>query len=143
MLGAQRSFFDDGLKSGTEYDYSILVVDAAGNVLQTELISATTQGAAGGNHQPAAGKLELTGEVYSQSAIEIFWNTADLDTSATTACQIYLNGRLIGESYGRSLFVDSLAADTAYEFSIAMVDAQGTEVLSNAVVLNTYLVDTP
>ena len=139
MLG----FFDDGLQPGIRYDYSILIVDAAGNVLQTESISATTQGGAEGTNNPAAGSLMLSGEGYSQTAIELFWNSDGVDASGTAAYQIYLDGRLIGESYGRSLFIDTLSAGTAYEFSIGATDKQGIEVLSNVVVLDTCEVDTP
>ena len=142
-LGVQRSYFDDELQPGTRYDYSILVVDAAGNVLQTAQISATTQGDANGADNASENTVELTGDVYSQSALELFWNTDGLDESSTTAVRIYLDGRLIGESYGRSLYIESLSSGTAYEFFVAVTDEQGIERLSNVIVLETYPVDTP
>ncbi len=142
-LGAQRSFFDDGLQPGTRYDYSILVVDAAGNVLQTEQISATTQGGVNETDNSSENTLKLNGEVYSQSAVELFWNTDGLNAGSTTAVQIYLDGRLSGESYGKSLFIDTLSAGTAYEFTVAVTDEQGIETVSNVIVLETNPVDTP
>ena len=98
-----RSFFDDGLAAGTRYNYTVTAIDAAGDVVWQQGVSANTFGAAATTGDSGISNdvsLNLNAKAYSQSAIELFWNDDQLDASSTYQFSVYQNGELV-----RSLMV--------------------------------------
>ncbi len=64
----------------------------------------------------------LWADVYSASAIELFWDRAD---TLGLVYQVSRNGTPIGESSGISFFVDGLVDTSGYDFSVQAVDGAG------------------
>lgn len=142
-IGDGRSYYDDGLNAGTRYNYTVTAVNAAGDEVWTRGVSVTTLGGSANNTVAIAdiASIGLRAETYSQSAIEIFWNTDLLDASQTYSFDVFLNGRLIKTTDGKSYFKEGLTAGTEYQFSVTAVDGNDNIVLSDEIRVKTYEVD--
>ena len=120
-----RSFFDEGLASGTEFTYS--VEPFIGGVSATIALF-TNGGATGGG----AG-LGLNGIVYSSSALEIFWQRID----AAVSYRIERDGQTIDERDGLSLFDTGLSFGTNFTYSVTALSADGSEIAVETIGLTT------
>lgn len=98
-------------------------------------ITVTRMGADGGDGPTAV--TGLNGIAYSASSIEIFWDRAASSDSVVTGYEIYRNGRLVDTLDALSYFDDSLDADTAYQYEVKAVDANGVRGPSAMVSLST------
>jgi len=67
----------------------------------------------------------LTGAVYSRSAVEIFWDPATSADAAITGYEIKRNGRLVATRDGQSYFDDGLRSNVAYTYEVRAIDANG------------------
>ncbi len=67
----------------------------------------------------------LNGQVYSTSALEIFWQAATSADSYVTGYEIRRDGTLVDTRDGTSFFDDNLQADTEYTYEIRAIDAAG------------------
>ena len=120
-----RSFFEDGLESGTEFTYS--VEPLAGGV------SATTSLTTLGGESDALAGLELIGAVYSSSALEIFWQRVE----GAQSYRIERDGQLLDERSGLSFFDAALPAATTSVYVVSALMADGSVVLAETIDLTT------
>ncbi len=138
-VGDGSSFFDDRLQPGTEYRYTVTAIDSAENVLAEASISVTTRGA-GGSSSTAG--LPLTGEVYSQSAIELFWNTDSLG-DGNYQFDIYQEGVLIGQTDGSSFYIENLSSGSDFVYRVVGMNESGQSVMSDEISVATFPADNP
>jgi len=137
--GDGSSFFDDGLEPGTEYQYTVTAIDSSGNVVVEESINVTTRGE---GVSAVASDLPLSGEVYSQSAIELFWNTDSLG-EGIYQFDVFQEGVLIGQTDGRSFFIENLDSDTESVYRVVGTNESGQSVMSEEISLATFPADNP
>ena len=140
--GDGASYFDDGLQPGTEYLYTVTAIDSSGNVVAEESISVTTRGEGGGGVSAGASDLPLTGQVYSQSAIELFWNTDSLG-EGNFQFDVFQEGMLIGQTDGRSFYIENLDSDTESVYRVVGTNESGQSVMSEEISLATFPADNP
>lgn len=136
-----QSYFDDSLDAGTQYIYRVVAFDAEGNEVTSGDISASTLGNSGENMTGSAGSISLTAQAYSQSAIELFWNTSQLDANSTYRFEVHLNGQILGTTDGRSYFTENLNADTDYEFFVTTLNSGGAAVGTESTLIRTFPAD--
>ena len=80
----------------------------------------------------------LAGAVYSQSALEIFWEAASSTDSAVVAYRVLRDGSPVAASLdGLSFFEEGLDAGTQYTYSVSAIDADGNEGPATTVDLTT------
>lgn len=135
-----RSYFDDALQAGTHYTYRVTGINAAGDAVTSERLSATTLGGPV-NPLPGMGGLGLTAQIYSQSAIELFWNKSSPTIDSTNRFEIYLGSERLATTNGRSFFIEGLAPDADYAFAVVALDSSSTPILSESVTLRTFGMD--
>ncbi|NND70511.1 MAG: hypothetical protein HKN43_02925 [Rhodothermales bacterium] len=106
------------LEPGTEYRYSVVaIVDGRRSAART--VRLVTKGATLVVNAP----MNLRGNVYSRTALEIFW---DWDTTSETTYEVSRNGRVIRTALeGLSVFEANLEPGTEYRYSVvAIVDGR-------------------
>jgi hypothetical protein len=137
-----RSYFEESLKEGTRYTYSVTAINSAGDAISTASINVATLGQSGAIADVIS-SFNVTAKVYSQSAIELFWNTDSLDAGRVYRFEVYRDGERVQRTDGRSYFTNALTAGTSYEYSVTAIDSSGSTVLSNAISLQTSAADRP
>jgi len=98
------SLFVDSLADNTLFMFTVTALDINGNETVNESIELTT---AGGNNAVAVVE-NLRGEVYSSSALEIFWGVSNSPTDITFS--VRRDGELVDTTDGRSFFDEGLSA---------------------------------
>lgn len=68
---------------------------------------------------------DLAGQVYSSSAVEIFWQPAVSETSYITGYEIKRDGELVNTTDGLSFFEEGLNAGVEYTYNVRAIDANG------------------
>jgi len=68
---------------------------------------------------------ELTGAVYSKTALEIFWEPAVSENATIVNYEIKRNGELVETRDGRSYYEKGLEPDTEYTYEVRAVDSNG------------------
>lgn len=79
----------------------------------------------------------LAGQVYSSSAVEIFWEASVSLDSVITEYEIKRNGEPVSAFDGLSYFDDGLNAGVEYTYSVRAIDANGMAGEYQSVVLRT------
>lgn len=79
----------------------------------------------------------LSGLVYSRSAVELFWEPAVSADSTISAYEIKRDGELVETRDGTSYFNEGLSEDTEYTFNVRAIDANGNASEYQSVVLRT------
>ena len=102
----------------------------------------TTRGEGGGGVSAGASDLPLTGQVYSQSAIELFWNTDSLG-EGNFQFDVFQEGVLIGQTDGRSFYIENLDSDTESVYRVVGTNESGQSVMSEEISLATFPADNP
>ena len=120
-----RSFFEDGLASGTAITYTVepQIAGASATVTLTTLGGISTSG----------GGLDVSGIVYSSSALEVFWQRLD----AGVSYRIERDGQLLDERDGLSFFDSALSAATTFIYSISALAADGSVISNDTITLTT------
>jgi chitodextrinase len=108
------------LLPGTVYHYRVLSRDAAGNLAISADNTFTTLADSAAPTIPG----NVSGAALSTSQINLSWN-ASTDNVGVTAYRIYRNGVQIGNSTLPTYLDTGLAANTAYSYTVAAVDAAG------------------
>jgi len=106
------SLFIDGLSPGSQILFTVTAIDVDGNDTVSETIELTTL--AGDNSEVAVEN--LTGDVYSSSAAEIFWDVSNAPAGITFA--ILRDGESVGTTDGRSFFEEGLASETEFTYTV-------------------------
>ncbi len=79
----------------------------------------------------------LSGEVYSSSAVEIFWDPATSTSGVVAAYRVTRDGSAVGTFDALSFFEQGLEANTTYEYAVSALDASGTAGEATTVQLTT------
>ena len=80
---------------------------------------------------------ELTGAVYSTTAVEIFWEPASSENATIVSYEIKRDGELVETRDGQSFFEEGLEPDTEYTYEVRAVDSNGNTGEYQSVVLKT------
>jgi len=83
------------------------------------------------------GVTDLSGQVYSNSALEIFWQPAVSNNSIVTGYEVKRNGELVHAFDGLSFFDEGLNAGVEYTYNVRAIDANGDAGVYQSVVLRT------
>lgn len=100
-------------------------------------ISVTMVGGDSGDGAGPTGVADLSGQVYSSSAVEIFWQPAVSTDSIVTGYEVKRNGELVTSIDGLSFFDDHLDAGVEYTYNVRAIDANGNAGMYETVVLRT------
>lgn len=134
------SYFDSSLQPGTQYSYTVNGINAAGDVVSTQSVSATTQGNANASSS-SNGALNLRATAYSQSALEIFWGNGADSSQIGSSFEVFLGSDLLTTVDARSLYLENLDAGTDYELFVVALDSQGNAIQSESVTVRTFEAD--
>lgn len=115
------SYFDSSLAPSTSYEYSVVAVDNEGN--RSPIISTALETLSAGVASELTSPTGLSASVYSQTAVEIFW---DRVSTQVLSYDIYLDGELIDSTDGTSFFSDSLTEGNTHDFRIVAVSTDGS-----------------
>ncbi len=80
---------------------------------------------------------ELTGSVYSSTALEIFWAPSESEDATIANYEIKRDGELIETRDGLSFYEQDLEPDTEYTYSVRAIDSNGNAGEYESVVLKT------
>lgn len=116
------SYQNTGLLAGTQYCYTVLAYDNAGNAsAQSSSQCATTTGAAPDTTAPTVPTLTAT--AVSSSQINLSWTTStDSGGSGLAGYRLYRGGTLIAITTGTSYSNTGLAPNTQYCYAVAAYD---------------------
>ncbi len=134
---ATTSFNVTGLTPSTNYSFSVVAKDAAGNesAASAPLVVTTLD-----DTSPPTAPTNLTASNTTTTTTDLSW-TASTDDIGVTEYDIYEGAAVIGSSPTTSFNVTGLAPETNYSFTVVAKDAAGNESPpSNAVAVIT---DTP
>jgi chitodextrinase len=115
------SFTDTGLAPGTLYNYSVVALDAAGNVST----ASTVQGTTTPDTTPPTAPGGLTGTSGNAAAM-LAWN-ASTDDVAVTGYRVYRDNVLIETVNTLGYTAVGLTNETAYVFEVTAIDAFSNE----------------
>ncbi len=117
------SYVMGGLSPSTEYEFSLIAMDAAGNKSVASTGKFTTSADTTAPTWPDGGALVVS-EVKTTS-VKLLWPSAS-DNSRVSGYRITANGQTIDVASTESAYtVNGLTASTDYEFSIVALDAAG------------------
>ncbi|MFC5287376.1 fibronectin type III domain-containing protein [Actinokineospora guangxiensis] len=113
----------DGLSAGTEYSFTVVARDAAGN---TSAASApvTARTAAVPDTQAPTAPGAPTAANTTQTSVQLSW-AASSDNVGVTGYDVLSGGDVVASGAGTSATVDGLSADTEYTFAVVAKDAAG------------------
>lgn len=115
------SFFEDALQPNTVYEYEVRGYSGE-SLIASERQSVRTQAAVDGSATVAVE--QLTGSVYSSSALEIFWSVPE-HSAPDNQFEIYRDELLMDTFDGRSFFDSGLAAATSYTYTVTTIGQNG------------------
>jgi chitinase len=127
-----------GLTASTAYTFTVRAKDAAGNTSgASNALSVTTDGSGGGDTQAPSVPGSLRSTAKTSSSVALAWN-ASTDNVGVAGYDVYRGSTLELSVSGTTANVTSLAANTAYTFTVRAKDAAGnTSGASNAVTVTT------
>ncbi len=114
-----------GLTANTAYAFTVKAKDAAGNVsASSNTLNVTTDTGGGTDTQAPTvpGNFRSTGK--TSSSVSLAWN-ASTDNVGVTGYEIFRGGTSVLTVAGTTATVGSLAANTAYTFTVKAKDAAG------------------
>ncbi len=142
------SYLDNSRESELNHVYEVIAINRDG--LRSSASSVTTAAFHSGGSddetsQPtAANSLPLTGQVYSSTAVELFWRGDNVNGNTPSSYELRQDGVLVYTANGRSYFTADLAGNTAYRYQLIGLDAAGNAVAqSDEVTLTTHGQRTP
>ncbi|NUT94322.1 MAG: hypothetical protein HOY78_20100, partial [Saccharothrix sp.] len=113
----------DGLAPSTDYSFTVVAKDAAGNRSDASAAASARTGDAPDTQKPTApSALKSTGETTSSVSLE--W-TAASDNVGVVGYDVLSGGSVVKSVTGTSTTVDGLTADTEYTFTVVAKDAAG------------------
>ena len=112
-----------GLTADTEYSFTVVAKDAAGNVSDPSAALTVRTGTAPDTEKPSVPtNLAVTGA--TETSIALSWS-ASTDNVGVTGYDVFQAGALKTSVTGTTATVDGLTADTAYTFTVSAKDAAG------------------
>ncbi len=128
-----RSYFEEGLSAGTTYQYTVEFLNN-GVVVDSDVIDVTTNGGSTDEPPPMDDGFNVTGLVYSSTAIELFWSRS---VDSATGYRVERDGEELTSRDARSFFESGLSAGTTYEYTVTELDANGHDLSSSSISLTT------
>ncbi len=120
------SLFDSTRQPGQEYTYTVIAVDRFGARSNPSTVTTEIYGEV--EEPTAESLLPLSGQVYSSTALELFWNVDELENAGSLRYEVLRDGQSVSLSNARSYFVNTLRSNTTYRFELLAINAQGDEV---------------
>lgn len=111
--------------------------DPVARVVIQQIGGDTGGGDTGGGDASVTAVDNLTGAVYSSSAVEVFWGPATSDDARVVSYRVLRDGEPVANSGAFSLFEEGLDAGTTYEYSVTAIDANGAEGPASTIELTT------
>ena len=141
------SLFEQELDPTVTYTYAVTAIDTDGNRSGTFTISLSTAGAEtnadGSDNNPATETgsgpefaANLRHQVYSDSAVEIFWDRVSNDDNVR-GYEVSRNGESLGISDSSSLFEEGLDPTLTYTYVVTAIDKQGNLSAPASITLST------
>lgn len=119
------TFSDSSLSASTQYSYTVLARDAAGNAsAQSMALSVTTQASPGGDIQAPTIPTSLVATSVSTSRVDLSW-TASTDNVGVAGYDIYRNGVPAGQTATTTFGDSALSPNTTYSYTVLARDAAG------------------
>jgi serine/threonine protein kinase len=116
-------YTDSGLTAGAAYSYTVVSVDAAGNVSQpSAAASAVTLKVPDTKKPTTPSRVRVTGR--STTTIGVSW-APSADDVGVTAYQVFRDGTRIGTVSGTRLRDSGLSPTTTYQYQVRALDAAG------------------
>ena len=135
------SYIDISVLANTNYTYSVLAYDAAGNVSPLSSSVSINTATSSDTTLPSAPD-DLLANSISQNKIKLTW-TAATDNVGVTGYNIYRDNVLVATSSTNSFVNTGLTASTSYTFYIKAYDAAGNvSTSSNIITAKTLAVPT-
>lgn len=110
------------------------VVATGEGVWQTWGRSETVSAGGSSNQQSGSSSIQLSAQVYSSTALELFWIGTD---SSASSYEVRRNDQLLTVTDGQSYFDDSLNAGTQYIYSLTGISAAGSVVSEDSISVTT------
>jgi chitodextrinase len=117
------NYLDVNVLASTNYSYSVLAYDAAGNVSQFSSSVSINTATSSDTTLPSAPS-DLLATTVSPSRINLSWSVAS-DNVGVTGYNIYRNNALVATSSINSFANIGLSASTSYTFYVKAYDAAG------------------
>lgn len=128
-----QSYFDSALQPDTTYYYEVVTINQAGITGVASTIQVNTPSESGGEASANVLPIGARGQVYSNSALELFWDrSAD---GAVSRYIIYRNDELIGDTDGITFYDAGLEADAEYRYLIEATRSDGVALNNAALVI--------
>jgi fibronectin type 3 domain-containing protein len=126
------SYSDSGLSADTQYCYTIVAYDNAGNnSAKSSQACATTQVSSSSTGPPVPSGVNATAN--SSSQIVVTWNSSsDTDGSEVAGDNVYRNGSLIATTTAMSYTDSGLSPNTQYCYAIVAYDGSGNDSAASA-----------
>lgn len=115
-------------------------INVAVHQFQNPVARVTVHRVGGSDNAPGAGVGavgNLSGAVYSSSALELFWEPALAGNTSVVAYRVKRDGDTVGTFDGLSFFDQNLVAGTQYSYEVSAIDSDGNEGDSRSVQLTT------
>jgi chitodextrinase len=130
------SYVDTAVIPNTNYTYSVLAFDAAGNVSASSAPISITTLVSGDTSSPTA-PTSLSATSTSANLVNLNWATST-DNIAVTGYMIIRNGLVIANSASTSFADTTVMPNTSYSYSVLAYDAAGNvSAQSNSVTITT------
>lgn len=140
---ATTSFVDNTVAANTTYSYTVQARDAAGNVSQPAGPLAVTTPAPPSDTTPPTVPANLRTTSVTAASVTLAWN-ASTDNVGVTSYRVLRGGVEIGSSATTSFTDATVAANTAYTYTVEARDAAGnTSQASAALAVTTPAVQPP
>ncbi|MBC7923884.1 MAG: fibronectin type III domain-containing protein, partial [Ferruginibacter sp.] len=123
--GTTVSFLATNLTTNTQYDFTVVAVDAAGNAsAASKKLKVNTTSPA--DTQAPAAPDDLSSSERTTTSVSLTWSAAT-DNVGVTTYRVYQDGVEVGtvNAPTTSFLVSGLKADTRYDFTVVAVDAAG------------------
>ncbi len=131
------SYFTDSLVRGQASTFTVTAIDFDGERSAPVAVSVVggdrsgAVGAGGGRPTPPA---NLRADVYSSSAIELFW---DRNPAQRLSYEVLIDGQSVTTTDGTSYFTDGLRGGQRYEIDVVAIDSNGRRSGAANVTVNT------
>ncbi|MGM1063874.1 fibronectin type III domain-containing protein [Saccharothrix sp. Mg75] len=123
----------DGLAAGTEYTFTVVAKDAAGN-RSAAGAEVTARTADAPDTQAPSTPSALRSTAQTQTTVDLAWD-ASSDNVAVSTYELFNNSTLMATVPGTTATIEGLTADTGYSFSVVAVDAAGNRSGASAAVV--------
>ncbi|MDC8772495.1 glycosyl hydrolase family 18 protein [Roseateles albus] len=134
------SLVDSGLTAGTAYSYAVRARDKAGNVsaASSALLTSTASGACASAPAAPSG---LTSPSQTSASVALTWAASAAAPNCTVQYRVQQAATQVAQTSSTSATVNSLAADTAYNFSVIAFNQAGASPASPVLSVRTAKAD--